>query len=503
MTETSPKASAPRWRNWPRATLQRLLDGPGTFTSHAFISMGGTAASRLIMLAALPLTTRLYEPADLGASAIILTFSGFLVPLATLRFDLAVVLAASQRTAAALMLSMVLGILALVIAIGAAAIIGGGPLLARLTGLTADNSSLLVFVPVAFVLLGLQAVFHAWLTRERKFATLSTVQFVQAIATVIATLTLPFMLGASGATATLAATLGLALAVALAARTAAPEAWLAIGKGKLGQAMWQGVRRYRVYPKYILPYTLSSGLAERILQAVIATVYSLSALGAFYTARQLMLAPAMLIDTTLRPALFAHSARNADMPATRRRIAKLFGVVAGLQLPLLVYCLFWMKPVLLFLVGPKWTVLADFAWWYIIPGTTMALLSWLVRMFDVLGRQKLQVGLRLAAEGTTTAVTLAAPFLGWPIQTFVASLALTIAMTHLIELFVLLGVIGFTVVEIRTLLLPPVMIGLVSAAAHGVLSLLVSTTSGVVLGTAILAATAGAVGYRYHREQRT
>ena len=241
------------------------------------------------------------------------------------------------------------------------------------------------------------------------------------------------------------------------------------------------------------------GITERVLQAVIAASYSLGTLGAFYLARQLMMAPAMLIDSALRPTLFANSARSLNIDETRRRVAGLLALVVELQMPLLVFCLFWMKPVLLYAAGEKWSELATIAWWYIIPGSTAAITSWLDRMFDLLGRQRLYTAIQLGSDLAACAVTLAVPYFGWPFESFIAALSLTIAATHFAGLAAMFKVMGFTGSDTLNFFLRVATIGAATAIIHWTIWVWVNALTGILCGTLVLLASVAVTAGRRQR----
>ncbi|MGV2982234.1 oligosaccharide flippase family protein [Microbacterium sp. AGC85] len=68
----------------------------GAFRGAASITIA-TALGQVITLAVLPILSRLYSPSQFGALSFVLSIASILAPIATLRFDYAVVLPRSQR----------------------------------------------------------------------------------------------------------------------------------------------------------------------------------------------------------------------------------------------------------------------------------------------------------------------------------------------------------------------------------------------------------------------
>lgn len=431
--------------------VRRWLSGAGkSFARDTIVSFAGAVLARIITLGSLPFVTRIYEPGALGAWAIVLALSTFVVPLATMRYDVALVIAPTRRFAAALVLVMT-ACTAIVACVVTTAILFAPPsFLEAISGLTTSDQQVLVFVPVVLIALALQASFQAWLVREHRFGLLSLVQFGQAIFTAAATLILPFLAGATAITATAAATLGLALATMVAAATC----WREIIKGSrwrsAGTARVAAVR-YKVYPTYFTPYSLSAGLVERVVQVVLASVYSISALGAFYVARQLIMAPATLLAGSLRQVLFAHSARQSDIASIRRRVRRILDTLTGLLAPALAFCLFWLEPALTIIMGDGWARLGHFAWWVLFPASAYLFTGWLDRLWDVAGRQRTAVALQLTSDAILIALALVSPRVGLDEIGMVALLSVGTAFYNIIWLGMTLRLIGSSYREMLTM----------------------------------------------------
>jgi len=192
----------------------------------------------------------------------------------------------------------------------------------------------------------------------------------------------------------------------------------------------------------MLPYTLSTGLAERVLQVVFATFYSVASLGAFALARQIMLAPSVFLSTTMRQVMFAHSAQEAGPAARRERVLKVLRVLIGCVGPATGFAAVWLVPLLTWLLPPNWAAVAHYGWWFLWPASLHVLMGWLDRMMDVLGRQRLNVALQLATDAACTAVVVAAAWLEVDALHMVAALSLATAAANIGWLVVTLRLLG-------------------------------------------------------------
>ncbi|NOX41795.1 MAG: oligosaccharide flippase family protein [Alphaproteobacteria bacterium] len=428
-----------------------LLMHRGSFTGDAFVILAGSGAAKLIVLASMPFITRLYGASDYGVWVIVLTLASFLIPLATMRYDLAVVLAPTRRIAAALVLAI--GVFTLAVAIGAALILLWTPsdVLKVVTGLAADRQNILVLVPLVVVVLASQAALQAWATREHQFVALSLAALVQAVVTAAAFLLLPLLLVPNAEAAASAAILGLLSGQVTLTVSGGTGLFVAARQRLLRVAAFHGLRRYKVYAFYVVPYSLSAGITERVIQLVLASAYSLGTLGAFFVARQIMSAPAMLLGNTLRQVLFAHAARQDNRQETKQRVGRILKLVVTLLMPAMGFGLIWLKPAVTILLGDRWPLLPEFAWWLLFMGGSLLLIAGLDRIFDVLGQQRVSVALRIGSDLLLIGATLVSLALGVGPVSFVATISLVSTLTNLVSLWVVLRLLGFDWREITAL----------------------------------------------------
>jgi O-antigen/teichoic acid export membrane protein len=292
-------------------------------------------------------------------------------------------------------------------------------------------------MPAAFVLVGAQTMMQAYLTRLRKFTTLGLAQILQALTTPVVTLGLLLAAPASGETAAAGAVAG--AVAALATMMASVRADFASRRNR----GWRRValvtaRRFKVYPLYMTPYSLSAGLFERILQIVFSRFYSVAAFGAFSIARQLMTAPATLLAGSMRQVMFAHSAQETSAEARRSRVFRVLGVLLDGLAPSLAFALVWLAPLIRLLLPPAWSDVAQFAWWSLFPSSMLLLVGWLDRLMDVMGRQRLGVMLQGLSDAASIALALISPLLGLDVFGMVALLSIQLSIYYLVWLLILL-----------------------------------------------------------------
>ena len=349
------------------AAFERLIESRASFTGHVAINLAGNLLSRLITLASVAAVTRLYAAGDYGQWVVVLSLASCGVSLATMRYDIAVVIAPTRQMAAALVLVIAVGALVMTFVSAATVIIAPAYFVSKVSGLAEGQRALILLVPLVLLLLTLQTALQAWMTREHKFQAMSLSQLVQALVTALVTIGLPFVAGASAKIAAAGAIIGLACGTLVCAWVSAKNLFEDISSDPASNAL-DGMRRFKVYPLYMLPYSLSSILSERILQLVIAAAYSTGTLGAYYVARQISSAPGTIVSVALRQAMFAHSARKEQIDVIKGRVERVLTLLIEVVAPALAYCLVWSSPIVNFLLGSRWTDLNDFIWWSLFPG---------------------------------------------------------------------------------------------------------------------------------------
>ena len=426
--------------------LQRLIGSNGSFRLDLAISMAAGVLSRVITLASLPVIAHFYTPADLGLWAIVLSLTTYLIPLATLRYDIAVVIAPTARMARALVAGVALSLGGFAMLLSVLRPLLPGQFWEAVSGLPADSQDMLAVMPYLLVLAGGQSMLQSLMTRQRKFAVLGASQMAQAIVTTLATLGVLAFWPASGRTAAAGAIIGLAVADAV----LMAGAWAELPKlAKMRwSTMFHAARRFRVYPAYLLPYSLSAGLAERVLQVVLVSTYSVATLGSFYVARQLLTAPVTLMANTLRQVMFAHSARDADLATHKLRVARIIAIMIDILGPVVAFSLFWLAPVLAMILPANWNHVGDFAWWLIFPTSLLLMAGCFDRMMDVLGRQRMAVFLQAGADLTLIGAMLLGQHLGLRELEMVAVISLTTALNYTTWLVVFFNLIGFSFAEV-------------------------------------------------------
>jgi O-antigen/teichoic acid export membrane protein len=140
--------------------------------------VAGAAAGQILVVAATPLLTRLYSPAEFGLLAVFSAIAATLSVISCGRYDLAVALPEDDRDAADLVSVFATATVVAAVQLFWAAEIGstlGAP----------DLAGYLWLLPVAVMLVGLYQVFSKWAARQRRYRHIATTRVTQAIGTIV------------------------------------------------------------------------------------------------------------------------------------------------------------------------------------------------------------------------------------------------------------------------------------------------------------------------------
>jgi O-antigen/teichoic acid export membrane protein len=277
------------------------------FVRHLGLMLLGASAARALSFANLLLAARLYSKDDFGGLALALGFVGLVQPFLTLRYEIAVVLARTNEAARSLVYG-VLGIALCIYAVVALLVVAAPGLLAGLIRpdvIAGLRAPVLLHLAASVVIVSLTA----WLQKHKAFGTIAASQFVGALGTAVLVLGAPFVVEAT-LTALVWGYAGGALLSALILAAPTPRSGL-FRLGVQSGRIWRLLAKYRVYPTYSLPLTISSLISDRALLLYLSGAFSLGTLGGFYSVRQLLFGLVHLVTSSINQVVFPYISQNA------------------------------------------------------------------------------------------------------------------------------------------------------------------------------------------------
>ena len=340
----------------------------------------GNGSAQVLQLVSLPLLSRLFEPGHFGAYVLFVGAAAVLSVFAGLRYEAAIILPRRENSAAAL------SALVLWLAATTAIAVGAGTLVVTLASEsgTARTTALVTGVGLLCVLpaSALQRVFAGWLARASRFGAVGMMQFTA----VAATLTLQVLLvnaGVPGFAALVAGHVGGQVLAALVFARGLGSAWRRLHLVLLRRRHLVAVAaRYARFPKFMLPYGLSSALRERLVHFSVGAFAGSGALGQFAMAARVAGAPNSFLYQGVSPVMYAHAAR-ASRPEVSRDGAAIMELLAMLLVPAFIFLAVDGPRWLDLLLGDSWSGTGRYVSLLAAPYLALALTSWLDRLFDV------------------------------------------------------------------------------------------------------------------------
>jgi O-antigen/teichoic acid export membrane protein len=317
---------------------------------------GSVAFAQVIAVAAVPLMTRLYDPAAFGQFAVFNAVLALLGPLVAWRYEMALLLP-QDETQAFDLLALCLGLVTSS-SIGFAMV---GPLLSPVLVRWVGIGPVEVFLlSLAMFAVGLNAVMTSWLVRRSSFGQVARIRFI----TIVGGLACQIALGTLYGSATgliLGFCCGYLLGVAFALCSCERAVLEGIGRTRLG-----GVQRAAVAYRSFALITAPSGIVNAVgaqgPSLVLPLLYGTSVTGQFSLAHRLLSQPMVLAGLAAKQVFWGNAARLVvENPAG------LWPLFLKLNLCLLAmmapgFVLTWAGPqIFRFLFGPSWEQAGQFA----------------------------------------------------------------------------------------------------------------------------------------------
>jgi len=333
---------------------------PGAFVRHVATLITGNAVAQLLLVGAMPVVARLYRPSDIGIQALFFGLVAMMSIAAAWRYPLAIVQAASDREAMAVM-KLSMGLIAATT--GATLVLSAlaGPALLR----WADRPELVPYlwcVPVALALASFNQALSFWTIRQKKFHLQSAARASASLAMVA--VQIGFGLGADAGAGHLI--LGLVAGHAATGLVYAVDGWrndrrlygMRLERGELGRAFW----RYRQFPMYSLPGNLLNEAVSDVPAFLITGYFGAAVAGFFSMARKALGMPVTLISDAVSQVAHQRiaAARHSGQPGfgiVVKVFCFLLVLIAG---PMLILML-WAPALFEWIMGPGWAESGRFA----------------------------------------------------------------------------------------------------------------------------------------------
>lgn len=361
-----------------------------SFIRSAGALVSASVVGQLILLAATPLVTRLYSPLDFGLLALFTGIFGGVLVTSSLRYELAIPLARSDRDAFALLMLALLinGVFA---AVTAAAVFFWGETLSR-----ALNSPALVGVlwvlPISLLGAGSYRAFRLWAVRSHDFDAIAGTKITQSAANAVSQISFGLAgLGAPGLA--IGHFLGMTAGLYRLARGVDRTFW----RGGRAQNLRMRVlaKRYSRFPKYDVPAAFVDAMSVQLPNLLLAVLFNPVVAGYYLLADRILGAPFSLLSQSIGQVLYARSRRAVEDGRLAVLTVKVFiGLAAVMVVPTIVVFLA-SEPLFTFAFGEAWREAGVFAGWLVVGLFGQFLFSSISLVLMATGAQNINLALHL------------------------------------------------------------------------------------------------------------
>ncbi len=378
-------------------------------TPWAFVRAGiGTAGAQGISLLCLPVLTRMYSPADFAPWAIGLAAVMFIGSIATLRYDLAIVVERDHTKGSALFWITLLVSLGFFLCAAA-----GILLMASRHWLFFEENvpgfEYLIVVWLFFFIIN--QTFVAWMLRQGAFLSISMSQIGNALATNLMQFSGFLLVSHDGCWLLFGSITGqmisLTIIVWACLKSSSPPASLFTCYGQLREV----ASAHKRFVIYSFPFSVFNAIRDRAVILLLGSLASPKDLGLYSQAWRLSNVPAGLFGSAIRPVLFYAVAEKgaAEYESHLNRIILLIVLVGT---PLLALVIYRPNDVCAFALGNRWREIGPLAAAMAFPAFIFSLSSWMDRLLDSLSRQNINLITEIVSSVTSIGGLLLAMALG-------------------------------------------------------------------------------------------
>lgn len=341
-----------------RSIIQKILP-KGEFARNATILSGGTLFGQGLAVFAMPLLTRLYEPADFGVLAVFVSILSILAVIVTLKYHLAIILPAEDSMAVNVAAVSMLMVVGMTILTSVCLLFFGRNILQIINML--ELETYLWIIPLSLFGLGVYEVLHYWAIRRQNFSSIAKTKISQGIGLALTQIAVGLI--ARGP-------IGLLLGNTV--------GWTS-GSGTLASLFWKHDRelikeiklermkaifvRYKKFPliSSISGATNSAGL--QVAPMMLASMYGATVVGFFSLTQRVMGVPLRFIGTSVAQVYTSEAAHMAsnnqrELSAHFLRRAKMLLLIGGIPISIMgQMCPF----VFGFIFGEEWSAAGRYA----------------------------------------------------------------------------------------------------------------------------------------------
>lgn len=274
-----------------------------SFVRNVSLLAGGTAFAQGLTLLALPLLTRIYSPDEFGLLGVFAALLGMITVIATLRYEVAIPLPESDKSAANLLAVALVCVAATTLAVTFVIFLFGQQI--ALLMKAPSLAEYLWLLPIGIAATGAYSVFQFWATRKKAFKRIARTRVEQSIGGI----SIQMLMGWAGMGA-----LGLIVGQIVSngagflglARRALKEDRIAL-QGIAITEMKTIARKYDRFPKYSSFEALTNSAGIQLPIILIASLTASAEVGFLMLAMRIMQAPMGIIGSSISQVYFSRA----------------------------------------------------------------------------------------------------------------------------------------------------------------------------------------------------
>lgn len=408
------------------------------FLRNLAMLLGGTAAGQIIALAAAPVLTRIYSASDFAVVSAFVGISTILSIVATLRYDLALLLPKEDEDAGVVLQLAALVVLIACILIAVLLWLFGAALAERLPTFAAV-SPVMGWVPLMVAAVSCFQVLNAWANRARAYRSMAGAGVLNQGGNVAAAVAIGALRVAAH---------GMVIGRLLGQVVAA--VWFVISLWSLRprrRATWASLKRvaqrYRQFPMFNVPYSVLGAFSQEFLVFALLAFHQAPVAGAFALVRTVLLMPSRYLSSSLGLVFFREAAQLFGTPALETLTLKLMRRLGIAVMPLTVFFIFWSEDLFVLVFGNQWHAAGRMAAYYAPVAFLFLFTSWPERLYEVSERQRVSLAIEVFGNVAKVGAVMVPLYAGWGATAAIIGYAIADAIYHIVYLFGLFHVGGF------------------------------------------------------------
>lgn len=297
------------------------------FFKNVMVLMTGTTLAQAIPILVSPVLTRIYSPEQYGTLALFMSIVTVIAVIATFRYELSIMLPASDEDAInvfalAVFIALILSLFIILIILG----------FNQQFSCWLNNPSIstwLYFVPLMVLLIGLYQSMHYWMSRHRQYRRLATAQVIRSGVKAGTQVGLVYIIPSVG-------TAGLITGAIVGQLIGTIVIWVQASKEIIGKVKYVSratmiaqSKEYKKFPLINAPHALINNLASSLPVILLTSFFSATIAGFYSLSLTVIMLPSSLISNAIGQVFYqrisqAYNNRENLYPLVIRLVKVLF-----------------------------------------------------------------------------------------------------------------------------------------------------------------------------------